>query len=163
MGDDKARGGMRELDIETCLRLLEEQSFGRVAFDDGDGPVVLPVNYTFHRGSVLFRSDLGSKVAAAQDITPAAFEIDHVDVDRRVGWSVLVRGRLVEVREQLDFDAAYEAAVEPYVRGDGKPYHLRIEQRAITGRATPLPENVPPGWYRAAVLGSFQLADDEEE
>ena len=152
---------VRELDVDTCMRLLSEHRFGRVAFDDGDGPVILPVNYVFHRGSVVFRSDRGSKVTAAYDHVPAAFEIDHVDEVNRVGWSVLVRGRLVEVREQVDFDEAYEAAVEPYVRGDGKPYHLRIEQRSITGRCTPLPDDLPEGWYRAAVLGSFELADED--
>lgn len=150
---------MRELDVDTCMRLLEEHHFGRVAFNDGDGPIILPVNYVFHKGSVVFRSDLGSKVTAAEDKVPASFEIDHVDEVNRVGWSVLLRGRLVEVREQYDFDDVRSSGVEPFVEGDGKVHYLRLEQRRISGRLTPLPEDLPPGWYRAAVLGTFEIGD----
>ena len=156
---DMAQGGLRELDVDTCMRLLEENRFGRVAFDDGRGPVILPVNYVFHRGSVVFRSDLGSKVSAAEDVTPAAFEIDHVDIERRVGWSVVVRGRINEVRDQADLDEVMAAGIAPFVTGDGKPFVVRVEQRSITGRVTPIPADVPEGWYRAAVLGTFQLDD----
>ena len=156
---DMARGGMRELDVDTCMRLLADHRFGRVAFDDGRGPVILPVNYAFHKGSVVFRSDLGSKVSAAEDVTPAAFEIDHIDVERRVGWSVVVRGRINEVRDQADLDDVMTAGIEPFVIGDGKSFVVRLEQRSITGRVTPLPDDLPDGWYRAAVLGTFDIGD----
>ena len=157
----ETHSGMRTLDVDTCVRLLADNRFGRVAFDDGDGPVILPVNYVFHKGSVVFRSDLGSKVSAAEDVTPAAFEIDHVDEDRRVGWSVVVRGRIIEVRDQADLEDVLQAGIQPFVAGEGKPYVVRLEQRSITGRVTPLPEDLPEGWYRAAVLGTFDIELDD--
>lgn len=155
-----AESEMRELDVETCMRLLEEHHFGRVAFDDGDGPLILPVNYVFHKGSVVFRSDLGSKVVAAEDKVAASFEIDHIDEVNKVGWSVVVRGRLVIVHDQYDFDDVRSAGVEPFVQGDGKIHYLRLEQRRMSGRLTPLPDDLPTGWYRAAVLGTFEIKDE---
>jgi nitroimidazol reductase NimA-like FMN-containing flavoprotein (pyridoxamine 5'-phosphate oxidase superfamily) len=154
---------IRELDVETCMSLLEEHHFGRVAFDDGSGPMILPVNYVFHRGEVVFRSDIGSKTVAAESWAPAAFEIDHVDEANRVGWSVLLRGRLVEVTDTAELAAVRAADVQPFVKGQGKHHYLRLQQRSITGRVTPLPDDLPPGWYRAAVLGTFSIRDDEAQ
>lgn len=164
MDNNRTDTTMRELDVDTCMRLLSEQHFGRIAIDDGDGPLILPVNYVYHEGSVLFRSDVGSKTAAAEEHAKASFEIDHVDEDARVGWSVVVRGRLVEVVRRPELDRVQAAGVTPFVEGQGKHHFVRLYPRSITGRLTPLPEALPPGWFRAAVLGTFAFeAVDEEE
>ena len=52
---------------------------GRLAFVDQDYPIVLPVNFRVHRGSVVFRSDTGSKYMAAAMGQKVAFEADDVD------------------------------------------------------------------------------------
>jgi hypothetical protein len=57
--------------------------------------VIFPLNYVFDQGGVVFRTDLGTHDAAA-DAAPVAFELDAVDEATRTGWSVVVRGALVE-------------------------------------------------------------------
>lgn len=145
---------LHALDVDTCMRLLSEQHVGRLAFCDDDGPMVLPVNYLYDRGSILFRSDLGTKLGVAEDRERAAFEIDHVDEVNKVGWSVVARGRLIEVVDALELDHVETLGIRPYTRGDGKHHFLRLVPRVITGRLTPIPDKVPPGWFRAAVLGT---------
>ena len=58
--------GMEILAESTCVRILHDQSLGRVGFIDDDGePLVLPVSYRFHRRRVYFYSSEGAKLRAA--------------------------------------------------------------------------------------------------
>lgn len=82
-----------ELTLEECLAHLGERGVGRLAVDDGEGPVILPVNYLFHGGVIHIRTGDGTKLDAADRRAPAAFEVDRLD-PAAGGWSVLVRGRL---------------------------------------------------------------------
>lgn len=145
---------LTELDIETCTRLLAEHHVGRIAVNDPHGPVVLPVNYLWERGTILVRTDVGTKLAAAEEEVVVSFLIDHVDEERRVGWSVLVRGLLDEVIDPDELDRLDEVLPMPFHQGDGKRHVVRVSPRAITGRVIPLSTEVASGWYRAAVLGS---------
>jgi uncharacterized protein len=58
--------------------------------------VIFPLNYVFDQGGVVFRTDPGTRLEAAADAAPVAFELDAVDEATRTGWSVVVRGALVE-------------------------------------------------------------------
>jgi nitroimidazol reductase NimA-like FMN-containing flavoprotein (pyridoxamine 5'-phosphate oxidase superfamily) len=83
-------------------KLLGERHLGRLALVDADGPVILPVNYTLDEGSVVFRTDPGSKLDAAAAGATVAFEVDAADERHRTGWSVVVRGRAGEVSEPAE-------------------------------------------------------------
>ena len=87
-----------------CLRLLARGHFGRVGLVDDGRPVVLPVNYVFDRGFVVFQSTAGSKLEAAVAGRSVAFEIDSVDVMYHGGWSVLIYGpaEVVESDDEID-------------------------------------------------------------
>lgn len=124
---------VQELDVETCLELLATQEVGRVAVDDGRGPVVLPVNYVLDRGSVVFRTDLGTKLDAAEEGRPASFQVDDIDQDRRHGWSVLVRGTLVEVTRPAEVERLRELDLHPFASGD-RAHFLRLVSSSMTGR-----------------------------
>jgi nitroimidazol reductase NimA-like FMN-containing flavoprotein (pyridoxamine 5'-phosphate oxidase superfamily) len=89
------------LTTEECQALLHEHHFGRVAFVDTVGvlPLIIPVNYVWEDGAVVFRTDSGSKLRAAARGAPVAFEIDGLDQERRVGWSVVVRGHAREITD----------------------------------------------------------------
>jgi nitroimidazol reductase NimA-like FMN-containing flavoprotein (pyridoxamine 5'-phosphate oxidase superfamily) len=82
------------LTVSECRELLMEHHFGRLAFVDAVGvlPVIIPVNYLIDEDTIVFRTDAGSKVAAAVRGAPVAFEVDGVDHDHQAGWSVVVRG-----------------------------------------------------------------------
>ncbi len=99
-----------ELDDDGCRRRLEAHRprLGRVAFaEDGDPdwPVVLPVNYHYDGTAVYFRTFEGSKLFAALRRQRVAFEIDAIDGDWRLGWSVMVIGTLDVVRDPEIVDA----------------------------------------------------------
>ena len=61
MGDHR----WQEPTDDECRKLLGERHLGRLALVDADGLVILPVNYTLDEGSVVFRTDPGSKLDAA--------------------------------------------------------------------------------------------------
>ena len=125
---------VQELDVDTCLELLGQRKVGRLGFvDDSGHPVVLPVNYLLDRGSVLIRTGEGSKLATAVRKAPVAFEVDEVDDDLRIGWSVLVKGIADELWESPELDRARGLPLEPIAPGDRRHY-LLILSSAITGR-----------------------------
>jgi uncharacterized protein len=159
-GGELAEGTQLEvIPEETCRRLLAEHHFGRVAVTDEHGPVVLPVNYAFVDGSVIFRTDPGTKLAAATSEQLAAFEIDDVDLDRRVGWSVLVRGRLVEVDDDAERAKLIDGISEPFP-GGVRAHVVRIDATSISGRRIPLPRRVPSDWFEKPDLGNVWYGQD---
>ena len=129
-------GGLQILDEDACLRLLAQHSshLGRVAFITDEGlPIVLPVNYRLHKGDVVFRSGVGTKLDAAATGTPVAFQVDQVDPIWREGWSVVVQG---EVREITDADELEEVRALPlraWAPGERDRY-LRISAHRVSGR-----------------------------
>lgn len=156
------RRRLRELSVDACLELLAAHHVGRVAVDDGDGPVVLPVNYVLDQGSVLFRTDEGSKLDAAMRGARVAFEIDGVDERRRIGWSVLVRGRVVEVTDGDELDRVRQLPLDPFVGGH-KEHYVRVLSTNMSGRRIALPATIPDGWFEAPELGQTWRGRDGDD
>ncbi|MFI7034783.1 helix-turn-helix domain-containing protein [Microbispora rosea] len=123
---------LRALEPRECLRLVAPGGVGRVAFTGSTGPVVLPVNYTIHRGNVVFRTRLGGSIgegALESATTMIGFEVDHIDEARREGWSVLIQGPACPVAP----DELLVPGLEPWPGGD-RGLYIRIVPRHITGR-----------------------------
>jgi uncharacterized protein len=154
--------GVEHLSVDQCLALLGRQGVGRLAVNDADGPVILPVNYLLDRGSVVLRSDPGLKVDLANERAPAAFEIDGVDDVRRLGWSVLVRGLLAQVTEPSERERLRALDLAPYVGGD-KVHLLRLDSRSITGRRILVPPEVPDDRLHRVALGNVWLGQDGDD
>jgi nitroimidazol reductase NimA-like FMN-containing flavoprotein (pyridoxamine 5'-phosphate oxidase superfamily) len=127
-----------ELDEAECLRLIAQGGIGRIAYQSRFGPAVLPVNYQWHDGSVVFRTaehsaldeDLRTGITGGD--YKVAFEIDDLDVASRQGWSVLIQGPAHHVSES-EREAALQAGVEPWPAGD-KELFVRIIPSRVTGR-----------------------------
>jgi len=115
-------------------KLLGEHHLGRLVLVDGDGPVILPVNYTLDERSVVFRTDPGSKLDAAAAGAPVAFEVDAVDERDRTGWSVVVRGRAGEVADPADLQRLRALPLYPWAPG-AKARYVRIRSAVVTGPA----------------------------
>ena len=89
---------IEELDEAESLRLISAGGIGRIAYQSRFGPAVLPVNYRWHDGAVVFRTtrhsaldeDLQTGIAGGDYLV--AFEIDEIDTPGRQGWSVLIQG-----------------------------------------------------------------------
>lgn len=148
-----------EMTERKCMQLLAANHFGRVAVNDREGPVVLPVNYVLDGDSVLFRSGMGTKVEAGARGAPASFEVDAADERTRTGWSVVARGTLTDVYDPVEIERARRLPVEPFAGGD-RPHYLRLLISQLTGRRIDLPEGVPDSWYRPTGLGHVWLDRD---
>lgn len=86
--------GLGVLSDERCLQLLGSEPVGRVGFSAGSLPVVYPVNYFLDGRTIVFRSEPGQKLYAAEHDSVACLEIDRYDPLGHDGWSVLATGRL---------------------------------------------------------------------
>lgn len=120
------------LDTATCLALLREAPFGRLAVIINNRPEIFPVNHAVDRASVVFRTGNGSKLHGALG-QPVAFEVDGTDPDTGLAWSVVVAGHAHEVQQLHDVLEAMELPVTPWESG-AKPHFVRIEPGEISGR-----------------------------
>jgi nitroimidazol reductase NimA-like FMN-containing flavoprotein (pyridoxamine 5'-phosphate oxidase superfamily) len=130
---------LTELDEAECLKLISPGGVGRIAYRSRFGLAVLPVNYQWHDGAVLFRTtrhgpldeDLQTGIKGG-DYT-VAFEIDDIDAGERQGWSVLIQGPAHHVESEAERAAAKRAGVEPWPAGE-RDLFVRIVPSRITGR-----------------------------
>lgn len=126
--------GSTVLPSPECLRLLavgaKQGGIGRIGIATDQAPVVIPVNFALRDGQVLVRVGTGFLSRAARGHL-VAFEVDHIDSDAGMAWSVLVRGlaTLIEAPSQSELDAAgYPLVPEP---GD---MVMILRPDVITGR-----------------------------
>jgi uncharacterized protein len=126
---------MTMLSVDECMRLLTTHipRIGRVSFVADGKPVILPVNYVFFEGSVIFRTARGAKLTAAAGSHFVAFEVDEVDETWREGWSVLVQGRAEEVVDAAEIERMQDLPLRPWGPGS-KPSFVRIMSTEISGR-----------------------------
>jgi nitroimidazol reductase NimA-like FMN-containing flavoprotein (pyridoxamine 5'-phosphate oxidase superfamily) len=123
-----------ELSVHECEELLATVPVGRVGFVFAAQPVVLPVNFEYVDGEILFRTFGGQKFGAAQAHQKVAFEADQFDADLRSGWSVLVKGRAETVIEWDKARAADDAGIDTWGDGAAVGPWVRITPTEITGR-----------------------------
>jgi nitroimidazol reductase NimA-like FMN-containing flavoprotein (pyridoxamine 5'-phosphate oxidase superfamily) len=127
--------GLEVLSRDECLQRLREHNVGRLAVVAAGRPEIFPVNYVLDGEAVVFRTDEGTKLTAAER-SMVAFGIDEIDPATRSGWSVVVHGR---AEEMSTFDGPVrerslrELGVDPWAGGE-KRHWVRIEPLSITGR-----------------------------
>jgi nitroimidazol reductase NimA-like FMN-containing flavoprotein (pyridoxamine 5'-phosphate oxidase superfamily) len=138
---------LQQLGQEECRRLLASHRFGRLAFLDRVDvmPMITPVNYGFIDDAVLLLSDEGSKFRAAVENAGAAFEIDGVDEQQRVGWSVVVRGRMEAVTDPQEIARLQNVQLVSWAPGN-RPRYLRLKPSRITGRQISIAD-LPSNWW----------------
>jgi nitroimidazol reductase NimA-like FMN-containing flavoprotein (pyridoxamine 5'-phosphate oxidase superfamily) len=128
---DGDRGRLRDLDEDACRELLARHRIGRLAWNDGDGPVILPVSYAFDEEHVLVRTSPHTELARHFTPGQVAFEIDEYDEHGHAGWSVLVRGH-AQVADWNERPSP-AASPTPVVAGE-RNFHIRIAVERVTGR-----------------------------
>jgi uncharacterized protein len=126
-----------DLEILTraeCLRLLRANSFGRVGLVVDGRPLVFPVNYGMEGEVVIFRTGPGTKLRWAP-MRRVAFEVDEIDRDRGVAWSVLVQGVAQDIAQAAGGHgrALRGVTVEPAAPGQ-RDHRVAIDAREISGR-----------------------------
>lgn len=111
--------------------MLRQTKLGRLAVVVDGKPEVFPVNFVVDRGTVVFRTASGTKLAAS-DGKDVALEADGVE-DEGSAWSVVVKGQARTIRglhESLDAMFLPLTPVHP----QPKPHLVRIEVSEISGR-----------------------------
>ncbi|MEV0389233.1 pyridoxamine 5'-phosphate oxidase family protein [Nonomuraea sp. NPDC050643] len=133
---------LKELSAGDCLRLLASVPLGRVVFTRHALPAIRPVNHIVVDGQIVIRSSpgtvLSAELAAFEPVV--AFEADELDVEQRLGWSVVVTGvaRLVQDPGEV---AHYKDVLRPWVAGEMEQV-IRIRPEIITGFEL-VPASVP--------------------
>jgi nitroimidazol reductase NimA-like FMN-containing flavoprotein (pyridoxamine 5'-phosphate oxidase superfamily) len=132
--DENAR--IEHLSDEECWGLLADAPVGRVGVIVDDAPEIYPVNHLVYDGTIVFRSDPGTKLAGLARHPVVCFQVDGFDPQQRIGWSVLVKGRAQQVRQMPDADERRRAARLPvdYWAPGPKWHRVRIEPIDVTGR-----------------------------
>ena len=125
--------GLRILSTSECLLRLGRGGVGRVAVTVKALPAIFPVNYAVIDGDIVFRSDEGSKLAAATSHAVVAFEIDESDAITHTGWSVMVVGQARKVTEQEEIDRLARLPLAPWAASGGDSF-VRIESSILSGR-----------------------------
>jgi nitroimidazol reductase NimA-like FMN-containing flavoprotein (pyridoxamine 5'-phosphate oxidase superfamily) len=124
---------MTELDTEECLELLRGHDVGRLAVAIRNQPDIFPINYVVDRGTVVFRTAEGTKLAAAVLGRGVAFEVDGYDPDAGDAWSVVIKGDAVEIENMYEMFDALDLPLFPWHAGP-KHRFVRIEPVEISGR-----------------------------
>lgn len=127
------RFGMTILDQHDCWALLRDQEVGRLAVDIAGHPDLFPVNFVVDHGSIVFRTAEGTKLAGAVLGAAVAFEIDGFDADRGEAWSVVAKGRAVEIEAMHDVFGALDLPLFPW-HASPKHRFVRITPDELTGR-----------------------------
>jgi nitroimidazol reductase NimA-like FMN-containing flavoprotein (pyridoxamine 5'-phosphate oxidase superfamily) len=134
MTDDLAEPNeLFDLERSECLRLLAHSLVGRVVFTDAALPAAQPVVYRLDDEEIVFRTKNGSKLAAAVRHAVVAFEVDHVDVEARSGWSVLGIGHAYEIVDPVRLAELAGDHTDVWVSGHDA-HTIAIPLQIITGR-----------------------------
>jgi hypothetical protein len=130
---DASQHSVEHLDSGQCWGLLRQVSVGRLAVWVDDHPDIFPLNYTVDHGTLVFRTDEGTKLSGALGETPVALEADGVDAVTGMAWSVVVKGRAAAVtgiEGVLDTASLY---LFPWQAGK-KDHFIRVTPDSVTGR-----------------------------
>jgi nitroimidazol reductase NimA-like FMN-containing flavoprotein (pyridoxamine 5'-phosphate oxidase superfamily) len=133
MGVVDGRTWLEHLSPVECWKLLAQSAVGRVGVIVDSAPEIYPVNFVVDNDTIVFRTDPGSKLRGLDRSPSVCFEADAIDVGESTGWSVLVKGRAVELRGSDELRHAAELPLRFWAVGD-KAHWIRIKPSEVTGR-----------------------------
>jgi uncharacterized protein len=133
-------GDLIALERDACVEHLEQAPYVRIGFVvDGD-PMVLPVNHLLYEGAIYFRTAPGSKLGSAAAGHNVVIEADEGDEQRRIGWSVVAKGRASIVLDEAEIEALLAQPFEPWALPDNRSFWIRVDVQDLEGRRIIRPE-----------------------
>lgn len=128
--------GLEVLLEPECWTRLREAVVGRLAFVQHGEPHVRPVNFLVDDGAVHLVTRPGAKLdtALARPGGPVAFEVDEVDPVSRTGWSVIVRGHLNPVMDEVEQARLDRLGAPAWLDMYRQRRWLRLDPVVVTGR-----------------------------
>jgi nitroimidazol reductase NimA-like FMN-containing flavoprotein (pyridoxamine 5'-phosphate oxidase superfamily) len=116
-----------------CWNLLAETPVGRIGVLVDSAPEIYPVNHVVDRDTIVFRTSPGGKLRGLDRSPAVCFQIDGIDPQTRTGWSVLVKGRAIELHDADSLRRVSGLKLDYWAVGH-KPNWIRIEPVEVTGR-----------------------------
>jgi nitroimidazol reductase NimA-like FMN-containing flavoprotein (pyridoxamine 5'-phosphate oxidase superfamily) len=135
MPDERRSVTISELQREECERLLGGHALGRLGLVVDGQPFILPVNYAHAgQGEIVFRTASGTLLTEAS-LRRVAFEVDAIDAEAHVGWSVLVIGYCRDISDAIDADSVALRTLQlvAWAPGDRDEW-FKIVPAHVTGR-----------------------------
>ena len=131
------KGQVEELDPATCRELLGSVDTARVVHVVDDQPSIALVNIALDGDDIVVRSTAGSRLATALSSPHSAVlvQADRVDPATRSGWSVVARGRMAAVMDQVTVARLDRTHPPSWILGDSGGTWLRLTVEELTGRA----------------------------
>lgn len=123
--DNESVAYFSQLPERECRSLLAGSEVGRVAWVEPDGVMILPVNYHLVDGHVVFHTAPGTQLARLAEGATVAFQVDEIDQESAIGWSVVLRG--------VTRPAPEGAAAKSWML-DERPLGIMIAEHSLTGR-----------------------------
>jgi uncharacterized protein len=133
MDTDDRHTWVEHLGVDECWRLLAATPVGRVGVIVNSGPEIYPVNHAVDERSIVFRTDPGSKLAGMDRSPAVCYQIDGIDSAAETGWSVLVKGRAIELVDTVDLRRVAALRLRMWSIGE-KEHWIRVEPAEVTGR-----------------------------
>ena len=124
---------MEHLSPEECWTLLASEPAGRLGVLVDSAPEIYPVNHVVDGGAIVFRTGGGTKRRGLDRNPSVCFQVDRIDVDEATGWSVLVKGRAVELTDPEDIRLAGLLPLQLWAFEEGTRF-VRIVPAEVSGR-----------------------------
>jgi uncharacterized protein len=126
-----------QLAPHECWDLLRSVQVGRLAVVLHGRPEIFPVNFVVDRGTVVFRTAAGSKLAGTVSGPGVAFEADGTlpgaGDAADDAWSVVVKGSTERVESINELTKALDLPLHPW-HASPKFWFVRIVPLEVTGR-----------------------------
>jgi nitroimidazol reductase NimA-like FMN-containing flavoprotein (pyridoxamine 5'-phosphate oxidase superfamily) len=125
--------GVTAVPEHTCWMLLRSVEVARLAVSVDAQPDIFPINFVVDHGTVVFRTDEGSKFAAMMSNPVVAFEVDGYDAAAQEAWSVVIQGRAEEIKQLHERIESMDLPLSPW-HASLKSRFVRIVPDLISGR-----------------------------
>jgi uncharacterized protein len=137
MSDDP---GVTTVPEHTCWMLLRSVEVARLAVSVDARPDIFPVNFVVDHGTLVFRTGEGSKYAAMMANPVVAVEVDGYDASAQEAWSVVIHGRVEEIKQLHERIESMDLPLFPW-HASAKSRFVRIVPELISGRRFPVVDN----------------------
>lgn len=125
---------VQHLDQATAMGLLTAAPYGRVVFARDDGLEIRPMSHLVDAGDVIIRTRLAAALCDALAVEGGmriTYEADHLDVEQRTGWSVIVSGSAVLIADP-ERHTRYKSLLQPMLAAADDAV-IAIRPTTVTG------------------------------
>jgi uncharacterized protein len=127
------RTWLEHLTPNECWELLAASPVGRIGVLNDSAPEIYPLNHAVDHQTIVFRTDPGSKLRGLLRSPAVCYQVDGIDATDATGWSVLVKGRAIELHDVDEVRAVAALPLRYWTLGD-KSHWVRIVPEQVTGR-----------------------------